>query len=136
VTIFNIILPSMWANGSIVVKALGYKSEGCGFETLGPGVHSTSNRNEYRKHKNIMFLGKCGQCVGLTTLPSSISELCRQCGILNSLQPYRPPRLITGTALLFYFLFYPPIYASSFTAVSSIKLSGQKSEGIFLSLSH
>jgi hypothetical protein len=51
-----------------VVKALGYKPEGRGFETryselifsiylilavaLGPGVYSASNRNEYHKQKN------------------------------------------------------------------------------------
>jgi hypothetical protein len=60
------------ARGSVVVKELRYKPEGCGFETrwgelvssiylilpaaLGPGVHSASNRNEYQK-KKIMFLG-------------------------------------------------------------------------------
>jgi hypothetical protein len=52
-----------------VVKELRYKPEGCGFETrsgeyissiylilpaaLGPGVDSTSNRNEYQKQKNV-----------------------------------------------------------------------------------
>jgi hypothetical protein len=41
---------------------------------LGPGVYSASNRNEYRKHKIIMFLGvKWGGCVWLTTLPPSVS---------------------------------------------------------------
>jgi hypothetical protein len=51
-----------------VVKALCYKPEGRGLETrlgdwflsiylilpitLGPGVYSASNRNEYQKHKN------------------------------------------------------------------------------------
>jgi hypothetical protein len=60
------------ARGNVVVKTLGYKPESRGFETrwgeilnlpnlpaaLGPGVHSASNRNEYRKHwKKIMFLG-------------------------------------------------------------------------------
>jgi hypothetical protein len=59
------------ACGSLVVKALGYKPEGRGFETRwdeilslpnpsarsGPGVHSACNRNEYRKHyKEITFL--------------------------------------------------------------------------------
>jgi hypothetical protein len=53
------------ARGSSVVKTLDYKRGGRGFETrwgeilkiylilpaaLGPVVHSTSNRNEYRKH--------------------------------------------------------------------------------------
>jgi hypothetical protein len=54
--------------GSIVVTALCHEPEGRGFETrwgermfsiylilpasLGPGIHSASNRNEYQKLKN------------------------------------------------------------------------------------
>jgi hypothetical protein len=54
--------------GSVVVRVLCYKPEGCGFETrcyerifsiyliipvaLGPGIHSACNRNEYQKHEN------------------------------------------------------------------------------------
>jgi hypothetical protein len=38
-----------------------------------------------------MFLGvKRSRCVGLTTLPPSVSRLSRQCGILNIDQPFRP----------------------------------------------
>jgi hypothetical protein len=63
-------------------EALCYKREGRGFDSrcsqwnfsltfsfwpcYGPGVDSASNRNEYQEY----ILGdKCGQCVGLTTLP-------------------------------------------------------------------
>jgi hypothetical protein len=37
----------------------------------------------------------------LTTLPLSLSRLPNECGILNISQPYRPPRPITGIALLY-----------------------------------
>jgi hypothetical protein len=45
------------------------------------------------------------RCIGLTTSPppTSISRLSRQCGILNISLPYRPPRPLTGTALLYFF---------------------------------
>jgi hypothetical protein len=41
-----------------------------------------------------------GLCVGLTNLPLSVSRLSRQCRILIIPQPYRPPRPVTGVALL------------------------------------
>jgi hypothetical protein len=51
---------------------------------LGPGVYSASNRNEYQKQKNNVSEGvERGRCVGLTTLPPSVSRLSIQCGILN-----------------------------------------------------
>jgi hypothetical protein len=72
---------------------------------LGPGIYSASNRNEYLKQKNKCFWGvKCGRCVGLPTLPPSMSRLSRQCGILNISEQHRPPWPVTGITLLFYWL--------------------------------
>jgi hypothetical protein len=44
---------------------------------------------------------KCGWCMGLTTLPPSMSRLSRQCVILNISQPYRPPRPVMGIAFCY-----------------------------------
>jgi hypothetical protein len=38
----------------------------------------------------------------LTTLSLSMSQLSKQCGILSITQPYRPPRPVTGIALLYF----------------------------------
>jgi hypothetical protein len=44
-----------------------------------------------------MFIGSK---VWLTTFPLFVNRLSSQCGILNISQPYRPPRPVTGIALL------------------------------------
>jgi hypothetical protein len=36
-----------------------------------------------------------------TALLPTVSRLSRQCGILNISQPYRPPKPVTGIALLY-----------------------------------
>jgi hypothetical protein len=40
---------------------------------------------------------------------SPVSRLSRQCGILNILQPYRPPWPVTGIAFFFFYFFYRPL---------------------------
>jgi hypothetical protein len=58
--------------------------------------------------KKIFRRVKCGRCMGLTALSPSMSRLCRQCGILNISQPYRPPQPVMGIGLLL--LFYIWLY--------------------------
>jgi hypothetical protein len=48
-----------------------------------------------------MFLGSKVRPVRGADNLTAISELSRQCGILNISQPYRPPRPVTGIDLLF-----------------------------------
>jgi hypothetical protein len=74
--------------------------------TLGPGVYSASNRNEYRKHEEtIMFPGsKVRPVRGADNLTALMCRLSRQCGIPNISQPYRPLQPVKGIALL-YFLY-------------------------------
>jgi len=63
----------------------------------GPGVDSTSNRNEYQQH----FLGgKGGRCVRLTTLPPSWAVVMKS-GNLNFLEPSGPLQACNGTVLPF-----------------------------------
>jgi hypothetical protein len=74
---------------------------------VGPGVHSASNINKYKKQKNNVSVE---QFVGLTVLPPSVSRLFGQRGILNIRQPYRPPLPVTGiTSLYFYFFLFASI---------------------------
>jgi hypothetical protein len=55
------------------------------------------------RSRKIMFLGlDGGRRLRLTALPPSVRRLSKQCGIFNISQDYRPPRLVTGIALLYY----------------------------------
>jgi hypothetical protein len=106
---------SVWGvPGGVVVKALCYKTEGRWFNSpsgntifsnylilpaaLGSGVYSASYRNEYQKQKKCFWAVKSGRCVRLTLPPWA--DCLDNVGFSTSQQPYRPPRPVTGTALL------------------------------------
>jgi hypothetical protein len=55
-----------------------------------------------------------------------VSQLSRQCGILNILQPYRPPRPVTGIALL----------TVRGTVRGNIKISARESQGYYVLKRH
>jgi hypothetical protein len=63
----------------------------------GPGVDSTSNRNEYREY---FLRGKGGRCVGLTTLPPSCADCLEILAASTSLNPQGLSGPVMG-------LFYP-----------------------------
>jgi hypothetical protein len=73
--------------------------------TLRPEVYSAFNKNVPEAEKNCFWV-KLGWRVWLPTLPLSVSRLFRQCGIPNISQSYRPPRPVTGIALLYFFMLY------------------------------
>jgi hypothetical protein len=65
-----------------------------------------------------------GRCLGLTTLPPSVSRLSRQCGSLNISQPHRPAWPVTGIVLLYFFT----LEFDAASATTTLSLSGSSEE--------
>jgi hypothetical protein len=55
-------------------------------------------------------------------LTAIYEPIARQCGILNISQPYRPPKPVTGTALLYFYFTYD--YLPSGRNFSSVRVVG------------
>jgi hypothetical protein len=64
-------------------------------DPLGSGVYLAFNRSQYLEQEKCFWGVERGR---------RVSRLSRQCGILNISQPYRPPRPLTGVALLYDFI--------------------------------
>jgi hypothetical protein len=67
--------------------------------TMAPGL--TQLLSEMSTN-NLPGGAKGGKHVRLTTLPSSVSQLCRNCDSLESSQPYGPSKPVPGIGFVFF----------------------------------
>ena len=90
-TVVKVLFPSQLVSLEFFIDIQSFQSHN------GPGVDSSSNRNEYQEY----FLGgKGGRCVRLTTLPPSCAAVMRS-GNLNFLEPSGPLQVCNRTDLPF-----------------------------------
>jgi hypothetical protein len=67
---------------------------------LGPGVHSVSNRSDYKKEKNNVSGSRALPVLRADNLTAICEPIARQCWIFDISQPCRPPGPVIGIALL------------------------------------
>jgi hypothetical protein len=94
---------------NVLLKTLCYKQESRGLETrwrewIFFNLRNPSSRtrlNEFQKQKNNVSANIERPVRRAEKFPWSLIRLYRRSGILNLLQPYRPPRPVTEIALLY-----------------------------------
>jgi hypothetical protein len=64
------------------------------------GIRPPSGAEMSTKSRNVSGGVERGRYIRLTSSPSFMSQLSRECGILNVSETYRLPRPITGITLL------------------------------------
>jgi hypothetical protein len=99
-------ISSRWPRGTLYPQELALTSptsDGCSIGIVrirALGFTQPLTEMSTGNIKKKMFLGSKVRPV--RAADNLVSRLCRQCGILNIWQPYRPPRPVKGIALIYF----------------------------------